>query len=110
MPADIPVDSQLASWVSGGLIIIITTLSAVVRHLYTKIGTVHDAYLNRIEKLSGDNQDKLEKLIAEFTEQSVMVVERQRENNDVMKRNNELFNQVVTVIKNCDRKAISDGD
>jgi len=110
MPTDIPADSQLASWVIGGLVIIITTLSAVVRHLYTKIGLIHESYMTRIAKLSGDNQDKLEKLIAEFTEQSVMVIERQRENNDVMKRNNELFNQVVTVIKNCDRKAISDGD
>jgi len=102
MPIDPPPETtQLAAWVIMGLITLLGLLGIVIKHLYNKIGAIHDSYGVKLADVSGANQDKLEKLIAEFVEQSTMMVERMRENNEVLKRNSDLYSSVAAAIHGC---------
>lgn len=95
---DVPsADSGLAQWVILGLVSVITALAGVVRHLYNKINGLQDRFDQRWAKANGENQAKFERLIAEFTEQSVMMTERLRESNDLMK-------QTISVLESCRRR------
>ena len=96
MHPNVPVEhaTELASWVIGGLVAFISTLFFVIRHMYITMGKMQSKFDDRLDRVTGESQSKMERAISEFTEQTTMMVERMRENNVLTK-------EVTAVLESC---------